>query len=250
MEELVFYGYPYYAAMGGHLTPRYDYYVDDKKMIPAKMPNCVVYDVNNREKWLRGLEIGYNGKRTDVTFDVLVKKFGMTEDLAKKVYESELLIYAKDSSRNWFVKEQLLRSEDFSESARLGFYFYQCSKVVTLTLDDFSYELEFEKFVPSFSKFLKNPSHIEAIDEEIAMKSGMIEGSYSGAGCPFQVVIRDRSGVQVWLNIRVPDMDKIPDQSSLEELFQLLDIPLKKMETLPVYLQRVLKVQLPVKKKI
>lgn len=224
--SVALYEFAYDAARDRYTSPVRDCYLTEQKLVATTTPQCVITFDDRSELWMKGFNTGYGGTGPSGSYEFLTGMLGVPKDIAKAVYYASVAKFTRADGKNWVLAEASTPDKDMITPPRLDYYYYLGTHVVAVTLDQHSKEVDWPKYMPYISPFLEEPSHIEIISKEEARATGRVERSWSGTTNSFQLIIHDRSGTQVWINLDIPDNAKIHNQTNLITLFEQLDMPL------------------------
>lgn len=195
-----------------------------------------------KEYWFEGLTCGYGGAGCGGTEDVLSE----LEILEKKypinpiISKNRMLHFYRNDDRTWvYTGEPSIFEEHelsiFSEENLLGVeeHLYRYNGHLVLTQNSRYRDVFGEVTEPSkevlFKSlyFVPNPVSVEFLTEEDAIKTGHFQTSY-GKTVTYQIVIRDVSDRELWLNYPFKELPQ-KKQHNMGELLSFLGVKVEEM---------------------
>ena len=88
-------------------------------------------------------------------------------------------------------------------------------------------QTKLEDYIYDYFGFLRNPSSICLYSREKAIETGHYDASFTGSVIAYQVIIKDDSGREVWLDYEIDEDTPLSKQASLMSLLDSLDIKLE-----------------------
>lgn len=224
-------------------TPKRDH------VMRIEAPTMVIRYENMDEFWFDGFNAGYGGEGPHGTYDVLIR-LGVPKEEAELVFVSNWVKYFKEGEK-WRVINEFrdLRKEydaerewiyDMDLNARI------CSYNQNLVMVQYHYrkswiEDEPEKFLKKYFYFVPMPVSVTLYTKEMAKATGHYICSTMGETY-YQVVVKDISGRELWLEHYVDANTPINQQSSLANVLKALEIeiPDEKEKGLSFFIKKML----------
>ncbi len=209
------------------------------RLTAIDVPHLVVKFDDMSEDYFSAYNCGYHGTSPSHTYRLLTKVFGVSASIADAVYYSRILKLYKDE--DWKVAMQVDRdandihsiSEDHQFFAS-KYYMYNGNLVVCksrigdMWMRHKTYEkVKLEDCIFDYFGFLRNPSSICLYSRDKAVETGHYKASFTGSVTAYQIIVKDDSGREVWLDYEIDEETPLAKQSSLMSLLNSLDIKLE-----------------------
>lgn len=197
-------------------------------------PTCVLVVKDGEKIYYDGFNCGYGGTGPHGTYDMLIE-LGVEPELAKKVFTSDKLSYYRENGL-WQVVD---RQEEFSSISSKGMEeeMFVFNNSLVLIPDKTSLgrrELNYLEFLEAYEFFVPHPREVCFYSEEEALKTGHYISNFKNKGI-YQVIIKDMSGNEVWLNCPYDETKSISKQLNMESILRKVgfQVPEKEKDSLP-----------------
>lgn len=221
-------------------------------LMKLKAPTMIIRYDNLDEYWFDGFNSGYGGEGPHGTYDVL-KELGVDKKDAELVFTCQWVKYFKEDGK-WRVMYQH-RNEAESENewqCDFGFHaeIYSFNQNLVMIQQEYNkswIEDEPVNFLKSYFHFVPVPVSVTIYSREKAKQTGHYICSTVNE-IYYQLVIKDRSGRELWINHFIDESTPIKGQSSLMNILEALEIniPEEKRKGLPTFVKSLLRSNLKV----
>lgn len=209
------------------------------RLTAVDVPHLVVRFDDETEEYFSAYNCGYRGTGPSHTYRLLTEVFGVAPDIAGTVYHSRILkLYKEDV---WKIAMQVDRDygdvQSIQEEHRFfaaRYYLYNGNLVVCKSRvgdmwmrHKISEQTKLEDCIYDYFGFLRNPSSICLYSREKAIETGHYDASFTGSVIAYQVIVKDDSGREVWLDYEIDEDTPLAKQSTLMSLLHSLDIQLE-----------------------
>lgn len=214
----------YDAIMDGFYTTRK--IVKRDKLMSINAPTFIIKYEDLEEIWFRGFNCGYGGVGPSGSETTLIK-IGVPPDMARMVYSSNVIKYYKEGGTWNYTAEWRFDDEGRVKPLRnfdRPHYIFNNNLVITQEhCGVFWKDCDPLSFVKKNLGFLSEPYQIVIYSRAKAIETGHyilsnVEEQY------FCVIIKDRSGKEMWLDCPVDEKKSIARQLHLKELFEFLEV--------------------------
>lgn len=209
------------------------------RLTAVDVPHLVVRFSDSREDYFASYNCGYGGTGPSHTYRLLTDVFGVAPDIANAVYHSRILkLYKEDE---WKIAMQVDRDYGDIQSIQeehqffaSRYYMYNGNLVVCKSRvgdmwmrHKISEQTKLEDCLYDYFGFLRNPSSICLYSREKAIETGHYDASFTGSVIAYQIIVKDDSGREVWLDYEIDEDMPLAKQSTLMSLMHSLDIRLE-----------------------
>ena len=206
------------------------------RLTAVDVPHLVVRFDDETEEYFSAYNCGYRGTSPSHTYRLLTEVFGVAPDIANAVYHSRILkLYKEDG---WRIAMQVDRDygdvQSIQEEHRFfaaRYYLYNGNLVVCKSRvgdmwmrHKISEQAKLEDCIYDYFGFLRNPSSICLYSREKAIETGHYDASFTGSVIAYQIIVRDDSGREVWLDYEIDEDMPLVKQATLMSLLNSLDI--------------------------
>lgn len=207
-------------------------------LIPLESARFIIVMEDGEEYWMEGLTCGYYGAGSKKTVAIL-NELGIDKSvpsLEKVIYDHKYVHLWKEED-GWDYCTEGQQDDEMSSwkeyddiSIKADFYLFNGSLVLTQAIrygnmfggtESLAKEILFKS-----SSFIPEPTYIELLSKDDALDTGHFQ-MICGDTIVYQVIIRDVSGKELWLNIPLDGMDTImfsKKPHNMQDLFKNLGI--------------------------
>lgn len=200
--------------------------LDENAMLPGfhylVAPNMIIRDFEGKEIWLSGCNCGYSGEGPSGSMSIL-QQIGIDNDLAQKVYSNDILHYYFDEDFGWKVKCELSHVREYECSSDISAMLYlRNGRLVLLQRNypRFGFAVNPKLFLEKYCQFAPNPQRILLLSDTQARNMGYVGYDGCGKSYPYNLVVIDESGREIWLHVNIDKEVPIRKQYSLMELMK------------------------------
>lgn len=182
-------------------------------------PTCVLVTEEGEKVYYDGLNTGYGGTGPHGTYDMLIS-LGVSEKDAKRVFGSKKVSYYKEDGL-WQVVEREETSMKKEKADIEGEVFVYNNSLVLLPNQSSlrKRELDYEQFIAKYEFFVPRPREVYFLSEEEALKTGHYSSKYRNKGI-YQVIIKDVSGNELWLDCPYDENKPLSKQQNMESILR------------------------------
>lgn len=195
-------------------------------LMSIKAPTFVIKFEDLEEVWFRGLNCGYGGVGPSGSESVLLK-IGVPSNLAKKVYESNVIKFYKEGNVWEYTAESRYDDNGIAKPLRKikrPQYVYNNNFVILQEgCGIYWNDNEPLTFLKNNLDFIPEPYQIVIYSRSKAAETGHYTISNVREQY-YRVIIKDRSGRELWLDCPVNEKKSIKQQIFIKELFEFLDV--------------------------
>ncbi len=226
-----------------------DFYEEDnfffsETLRGIKVPSLVIRDINGKEIWLSGCKCGYGGTGPRGTIDILTDL--MNKNLISlSVNSSELkdiihtyrmieIFFDRDSDHSEFVFKESGRAEPYDFKGPLESSIYMKNSVPVLLQKNKAMTDNEEMFFNVFRDFVPEPIQIMIYkDKRAAREDGYVlnDDVLSKRVGPFQLIIKDRSGRELWIQASLSKDIPIEKQTNIHNILSECGFEIKNEES-------------------
>lgn len=247
----VFVYFNVYDAINDGFYTTFEYPQRDVLM-KIKAPTMVIRYDNMEEFWFDGFNAGYGGEGPHGTQEVL-KELGVDPEYTKLVFSSQWVKYFKENDKWRVVYQSRQEAESgtgWQNNLELYAKIYSFNQNLVMIQDNYNkswIEYEPENFLKAYFCFVPSPDNVTIYTREMAKQTGHYKCSTVDETY-YQLVIKDRSGRELWINYFIDETISIKRQSSLMNILKALEIDIseEKRKGLPTFLKNLLGLNLMV----
>lgn len=204
------YFYESEAAMDGFYSTREISKKDT--LVRIDVPNFIVKYSDLSEVYFNGAMCGYGGTGPGGSHDILVRQLGVPEEMADEVYSARSIKFFREGMqwRYSSIDRDLKTNDDGYWNHQNLNYIYNNHfvKLVNATKRDLELSAddneEKRNLAEEFEWFVPNPDSITIYPKSIAIETGHFTLSSTHQEV-YPVVVRDKSGNELWLNVNVKE---------------------------------------------
>lgn len=205
-------------------------------LIRIDTPTFVITYDDEKEIWLDGLNCGYTGEGPRGSHDVLVK-IGIPSKDANMVYQSKWLSYYREED-GWKVinknrsneYENKEWSERWIEERELGSYICLFNNHLVLLqekVNTFHRDTKPIDFLLKYSFFVPQPVSVTFMTRKMARDTGHYLSSSLNIAF-YQIIIKDVTGNELWLDYFLDENVPISKQQNLKDILDNIGIRISK----------------------
>lgn len=202
------------AILDGHYKSRER--VQSNTLVRIVAPTCVITYENDEEYWFDGLNCGYGGEGPRGSREVL-KQLGVPEE------KLDLLLFSKwvkcyRETDGWDVinKRRVYNTEDDDLGVSMCM-FNDNLVLVQKKMSKYQMDTNPAAFLEKYCYFIPQPVSVTFMSREEARRTGHYS-DFSLHAAVYQVIIKDISGRELWLDIPVATDRPISKQQDLQNL--------------------------------
>lgn len=202
-------------------------------------PSMVIRDADGKEIWLSGCNCGYGGKGPKSSKEILCG-LGVSTTDAEKVFYNEVLSYSRRADGGWSVivhkgKDSPAEISKYRSYSRINVV-QRGETLIVLVTEDARTILgagPVDQFLVPYSQFIPDPITATIMTRKQAVKAGhFIFHLYNiGSTKIYNLVIKDSSGRELWLEIDPYSIVSASTQHTMLELLQYCGFTLGEEET-------------------
>lgn len=196
-------------------------------LLGLEAPTCVMKLADGKEYWYNGFNCGYGGTGPNGSYDALIK-LKVPEALAKRLFYTEKISFYK-VGETW---EMVNRAGSITESNYLdldcNICLYNDILVLVQTKEEkYKKEKKYKDFLEKYSFFIPKPIEITFFSREEALDTGHYISTFRHSTI-YQIVIKDASGNELWLDYQFDENLPIKKQQNIEEIMKKIGIEIPK----------------------
>lgn len=205
--------------------------LEENAMLPGfyylVAPSMIIRDFEGKEIWLSGCNCGYQGEGPRGSIRIL-QQIGIDKDLSEKVYSNDILHYYFDEDCGWKVKCEFSHVRNYEYSSDIlrtdisAMLYLRNSRLVLLQRNypRFYFAANPKLFLEKYCQFAPNPQRILLLTDTQARSMGYVGYDGCGKSYPYNLVVIDESGREIWLHVNMDREVPIRKQYSLMELMK------------------------------
>lgn len=218
----------YESLLDGYFTFEEKYV--DNQLIYVTSPNFVIEFNNNEEIWLDGCNCGYGGTGPHGSAEIL-EMIGIEKELINKLFYHRAVSYFKENG-NWTVEiiEKRNANNPWRElTDALGkVYLFNGNLVL---LEDAKNHMYWDKsnrdnFINKYIDFIPQPISVTIYTQEDAINTGHFKTDF-GRTVYYQVILKDRSGREIWFQSYIDENTPISKQKTVAEILESIGVEIK-----------------------
>ena len=199
-------------------------------LMHIETPTFVIKFSDLSELWFDGLNCGYGGTGPNGSFRILTEIFNIPSEIARLVYDSSWIKLYKEFGE-WNEIHEPVDGGDGKEQNEFGemrysdghcYLFNNNLVLVPEKMDRYWLQGNSTDFLTQHISFVQNPRSVTIYSREMALRTGHYIYS-TVSGDVFQVIIKDLSGRELWLNCYVDEKVSIDRQSDIMEVLKALE---------------------------
>lgn len=223
--EIHFYFHSQDAMFDGYYTMQGRYQRDT--LLGLEAPTCIMKLADGKEYWYDGFNCGYGGTGPNGSYDALIK-LGIPETMANEVFRTRKVSFYKIGDC-WEVvdrAESITNSKYPDMKCNIGLY---NDRLVLVQTKEEKYRKEetYEDFLEKYSFFIPRPIEITFLSKEEALNTGHYVSTFNHSEI-YQIVIKDVSGSELWLDYQFDEKLPINKQQNIEEIMKKIGIEIPK----------------------
>lgn len=196
-------------------------------LLGLEAPTCVMKLTDGKEYWYNGFNCGYGGTGPNGSYDALIK-LRVPEALAKKLFYTEKISFYK-VKETW---EMVNRADSIAKSDYPDFECNICLYNNRLVLvqtkaEKYKKERKYGDFLEKYNFFIPKPIEITFFSREEALNTGHYVSTFRYSTI-YQIVIKDVSGNELWLDYQFDENLPIKKQQNIEEIMKKIGIEIPK----------------------
>lgn len=190
-------------------------------------PTCVLKLHNGESIWYDGFNCGYGGTGPNGSYDLLVD-LGVTNEVAKKLFESRKISFYKEGAI-WEAVDRAgtIANPEYPMKDSDVCLFNRELVLVQNKPEKYEIETKCIEFIDRYSFFIPRPIEVTFYSREEAINTGHFTTSINHSAV-YQVVIKDASGSELWLDSAVDEGQPINKQQNLECILNKVGISVPK----------------------
>ena len=190
-------------------------------------PTCVLKLHNGESIWYDGFNCGYGGTGPNGSYDLLID-LGVTGEVARKLFDSRKISFYKEDD----IWEAVDRAGTIANTEYPMTDSDVClfnGELVLVQNKPEKYEIETKSIevIERFSFFIPRPVEVTFYNQEEAINTGHFATSINHSSV-YQVVIKDASGSELWLDAIVDEGQRISKQQNLESILKKVGMSVPK----------------------
>lgn len=217
-------------------------------LIEIKVPTFIIKYEDLTEVYFRGALCGYGGQGPCAAYDVLTEKLHVPKEVAEELYYSRYIKFYREVDGWKFVNEyRNVATKDGGyadyemHSGRVKYLYNNNLVVVQKNLNRIWLEDDPAEFVKKNFYYVPNPKSVTIYSKEMAIKTGHYISTTTDMTV-YQVIIKDESGKELWLDMRVNEKIPLSKQCDVMSVLNAADIMLetKDMQVFPDFIRNIL----------
>ena len=178
---------------------------------------------NDEEIWYDGFNCGYGGTGPNGSYRLLIE-LGVVDELASQVFKTSKLSFYKTHSEWEMVNRTTSISNKDYPVTDSNIYMYNDRLVLVQNRPEkHKLETQYEEFIDKYSFFIPRPVEIAFLSREEALNTGHVIASCNYCGI-YQIIIKDISGSELWLDYKLNENQSISKQQNLESILKKIGI--------------------------
>lgn len=186
-------------------------------------PTCVLKLDNDEEIWYDGFNCGYGGTGPNGSYRLLIE-LGVVDELASQVFKTSKLSFYKTHSEWEMVNRTTSISNKDYPVTDSNIYMYNDRLVLVQNRPEkHKLDTQYEEFIDKYSFFIPRPVEIAFLSREEALNTGHVIANCNYCGV-YQIIIKDISGSELWLDYKLNENQSISKQQNLESILKKIGI--------------------------
>lgn len=215
------YFHEYDALLDNYFTLEDDY--AENQLIRVKSPLFVIGFTNGEEIWLDSCNCGYGGEGPHGS-EAIMRKIGIDQEKINELFYCKKISYFKENDE-WLVekpeeKTQKIEEKLLREMSDASGTVYLFNGHLVL-LENSKYNVyrddKTHQFIEKYIDFIPQPVSIMVLSKEEAMQTGHCNWNF-GNPIYYQVILKDRSGRELWFQRYIDENVPINNQKSIQEI--------------------------------
>ena len=169
----------------------------------VSVPTLILRGHDGQELWLNGANCGYGGEGPRTTGDILAD-CGVDEKLCEAVYRNQIVKFWRETTNNsWEVATEAspYHTTLSPESNAHAYLFWDPVTYALVLLEEVDRwpSHDMEAIIEQYQSFIPEPDSVVVLEREQAERLGLVYPLSFGGPTVYTVMVRDRSGRQLWL---------------------------------------------------
>lgn len=203
-------------------------------LVRIQVPNFIIKYSDLSEVYFNGAMCGYGGVGPGGSHDILVKKLGVPEEIANKLYSARSIKFFREGNQwrcSTIDREHETNDDGFWEHQSIH-YIYNNHFVILENVTKRDLELCFDEskqeqsLVEKYRWFISNPENITIYPRMVAIDTGHFTLSSTHKDI-YPVVVRNGDGNELWLDLNVKEDIFLSQQERVMDIIKAFGFDLR-----------------------